>query len=150
MTQPTGRIPLGIKLNAARLVRLCNETDGCQTCLAPHLGPSLIFVVLPYNSMLERLEAAFKKIIQFTADASHELRTPVAIKRTRTDLSLRKPRSADEYRETIAQVHSEPEKTSDLVEKLIPCRPSPFSRVGWSWHGPVYRALDRGGPRWNH
>jgi heavy metal sensor kinase len=71
------------------------------------------------NSMLQRLEAAFKKIIQFTADASHELRTPVAVMRTRTELSLRKPRSAEEYRETIAQVHSELEKTSDLVEKLM-------------------------------
>jgi heavy metal sensor kinase len=71
------------------------------------------------NSMLERLEAAFKKIIQFTADASHELRTPVAVMRTRTELSLRKPRSADEYRETLAQVHSELEKTSELVERLM-------------------------------
>ena len=71
------------------------------------------------NGMLERLEAAFKKIIQFTADASHELRTPVAVMRTRTELSLRKPRSADEYRDTIAQVHSELEKTSELVERLM-------------------------------
>jgi heavy metal sensor kinase len=71
------------------------------------------------NSMLERLDDAFKKIIRFTADASHELRTPVAVMRTRTELSLRKPRSADEYRETVAQVHSELEKTSELVEKLM-------------------------------
>src|SRR5260370_8454671 len=39
--------------------------------------------------------------------------------RTRTELSLRKPRSADEYRETLAQVHSELEKTSELVERLM-------------------------------
>jgi heavy metal sensor kinase len=71
------------------------------------------------NSMLERLEGAFKKIIQFTADASHELRTPVAVMRTRTELSLRKPRSAEEYRAALAQVHSELEKTSELVEKLM-------------------------------
>jgi len=71
------------------------------------------------NSMLERLEAAFKKITQFTADASHELRTPVALMRTRAELSLRKPRSAEEYRDALAQVHSELEKTSDLVEKLM-------------------------------
>jgi len=71
------------------------------------------------NGMLERLEAAFKKITQFTADASHELRTPIAVMRTRTELALRKPRSADEYRDTLTQLHSELEGTSELVEALM-------------------------------
>jgi heavy metal sensor kinase len=87
--------------------------------IVPPTGDELQRLSETLNSMLERLEAAFKKIIQFTADASHELRTPVAVMRTRTELSLRKPRSADEYRETVAQVHSELEKTSDLVERLM-------------------------------
>ena len=72
-----------------------------------------------FNSILERLEAAFKKITQFTADASHELRTPVAVMRTRAELSLRKTRTVDEYREALTQIHTDLEKTSDLVEKLM-------------------------------
>jgi len=87
--------------------------------IVPQTGDELQRLSETLNSMLERLEAAFKKIIQFTADASHELRTPVAVMRTRTELSLRKPRSAEEYREALAQVHSELEKTSELVEKLM-------------------------------
>jgi heavy metal sensor kinase len=87
--------------------------------IVPQTGDELQRLSETLNSMLARLEAAFKRIIQFTADASHELRTPVAVMRTRTELSLRKPRSADEYRETVAQVHSELEKTSDLVERLM-------------------------------
>jgi heavy metal sensor kinase len=71
------------------------------------------------NGMLERLEAAFKKITQFTADASHELRTPVAVMRTRAELSLRKARTADEYRDVIAEVLSELEKTSRLIDQLM-------------------------------
>ena len=71
------------------------------------------------NSMLERLEAAFKKITQFTADASHELRTPVALMRTRAELSLRKPRSAEEYRDALTQVHLELVNVSSLVENLM-------------------------------
>jgi heavy metal sensor kinase len=71
------------------------------------------------NGMLGRLEAAFKKITQFTADASHELRTPVAVMRTRAELSLRKARSAEEYRDVIAEVLTELEKTSGLIEQLM-------------------------------
>jgi heavy metal sensor kinase len=87
--------------------------------IVPQTGDELQRLSETLNSMLERLETAFRKIIQFTADASHELRTPVAVMRTRTELSLRKPRSSEEYRETVAQVHSELEKTSDLVERLM-------------------------------
>ena len=87
--------------------------------IVPQTGDELQRLSETLNSMLERLDAAFKKIIQFTADASHELRTPVAVMRTRTELSLRKPRSAEEYREALAQVHSELEKTSELVERLM-------------------------------
>jgi methyl-accepting chemotaxis protein len=67
------------------------------------------------NGMLDRLESAFKKITQFTADASHELRTPVAVMRTRAELALRKARSAEEYRDVIAEVLSELEKTSESL-----------------------------------
>jgi len=72
-----------------------------------------------FNGMLERLDGAFKKITQFTADASHELRTPIAVMRTRAELSLRKDRTVDEYRAALNKNHSDLEKTSDLVEKLM-------------------------------
>ena len=71
------------------------------------------------NGMLDRLESSFKKITQFTADASHELRTPVAVMRTRAELSLRKARTAEEYRDVIAEVLTELEKTSGLIEQLM-------------------------------
>ena len=101
---------------AARSISVQNLSS---RLIVPQTGDELQRLSETLNSMLERLEAAFKKIIQFTADASHELRTPVAVMRTRTELSLRKPRSAEEYRETVAQVHSELEKTSELVERLM-------------------------------
>lgn len=71
------------------------------------------------NGMLERLDIAFHKIKQFTADASHELRTPVALMRTRAELALRKPRDSEDYKRTVCQLHSELEKTSELIEKLM-------------------------------
>lgn len=71
------------------------------------------------NSMLSRLEAAFKRVIQFTADASHELRTPIAVIRTTAELIREQPRSIAEYEEANAQIVSEAERTSDLIENLL-------------------------------
>jgi heavy metal sensor kinase len=71
------------------------------------------------NEMFGRLERAFKRVTQFTADASHELRTPIALMRTRTEVALRKQRSEADYRETIVRIHQELERTSALIENLM-------------------------------
>jgi heavy metal sensor kinase len=87
--------------------------------VVPNTGDELQRLSETLNGMLERLEAAFRKITQFTADASHELRTPVAVMRTRAELALRKARSTEEYQEVIAEVLAELEKTSALIEQLM-------------------------------
>jgi heavy metal sensor kinase len=71
------------------------------------------------NEMFGRLESAFTRVTQFTADASHELRTPVALMRARTEVALRKQRSEAEYHETIVRIHQELERTSALIENLM-------------------------------
>lgn len=71
------------------------------------------------NDMLDRIEKAFRRVTRFTADASHELRTPVALIRTASELALRKPRSEAEYREALAEVHAESVRTTGLIEDLL-------------------------------
>jgi heavy metal sensor kinase len=71
------------------------------------------------NEMFGRLERAFKRVTQFTANASHELRTPIALMRTRTEVALRKQRSEADYRETLLRIHQELERTSALIENLM-------------------------------
>jgi heavy metal sensor kinase len=71
------------------------------------------------NAMLSRLENAFKRIIQFTSDASHELRTPVAIIRTTAELMQEQKRTVAEYEEANAQILAEAERTSNLIEELL-------------------------------
>lgn len=85
----------------------------------PQSGDELQRLSETLNGMLGRLEEAFSRITRFTADASHELRTPVALVRTTAEISLRRSRSEAEYREALSQILSESERTSALVEKLM-------------------------------
>jgi heavy metal sensor kinase len=71
------------------------------------------------NAMFARLEDSFRRITQFTADASHELRTPVAIIRTTAEVIRRKPRSEKEYSEALDRILAESERTTELVEDLM-------------------------------
>jgi heavy metal sensor kinase len=72
-----------------------------------------------WNEMLGRLEIAVSRISQFTADASHELRTPIAIIRSTAEIVLRKRRSETEYREALAQIEHESQEMTKLVEDLL-------------------------------
>jgi two-component system heavy metal sensor histidine kinase CusS len=72
-----------------------------------------------WNSMLERLEAAVKRLSQFTADASHELRTPITLIRATAELTLRRERSAETYREALKHIIDESDRTARLIEDLL-------------------------------
>jgi two-component system OmpR family sensor kinase len=71
------------------------------------------------NSTFARLEAAFERQTRFTADASHELRTPLAIIRTHAELALSRPRSPEEYRDTLASCLRATTRMTALVEGLL-------------------------------
>jgi len=85
----------------------------------PQTGDELERLAITLNEMLSRLDAAFQRIRQFTADASHELRTPISVMRTSAELALRKPRAEAEYREALSQILAETEKVSRLIEQLL-------------------------------
>jgi signal transduction histidine kinase len=61
---------------------------------AGRLPPELVPVATRLNEMLDRIERAYVQRHQFLADASHELRTPVAALVTSMEVSLRHPRQA--------------------------------------------------------
>ncbi len=72
-----------------------------------------------FNNMIGRLEASIRQIRQFSADASHELRTPLTITKGETELALRKPRSAEVYREALESNLEEIDRMSRIVEELM-------------------------------
>ena len=71
------------------------------------------------NEMLDRIETAFLRVTQFTADASHELRTPVSLIRTEAELALRRSRGEAEYKESLRHILLEAERTTALIEQLL-------------------------------
>ncbi len=90
-----------------------------QRLTVPHTGDELQRLSETWNDMLARLESAVKRLSQFTADASHELRTPISLIRTTAELALRRERPAETYREALRQIVVESERTTRLVEDLL-------------------------------
>jgi len=85
----------------------------------PATGDELQRLTETLNAMLDRLEAAFRETTRFTADASHELRSPISVIRTSAEIALRRDRSVEEYREALAEILRESERTSVLVQDLL-------------------------------
>jgi len=71
------------------------------------------------NSTFARLETAFAQQQKFTADAAHELRTPVSVMLTQTQTALNRERNAAEYRETIEACQRASQRMRKLIESLL-------------------------------
>jgi two-component system, OmpR family, sensor kinase len=77
-------------------------------------------LAVSFNQLLARLEASFEQQRRFVADASHELRTPVAILRGEAEVTLARPhRSPEEYRETLAILRDESRRLARIIEDLF-------------------------------
>lgn len=72
-----------------------------------------------FDRMLDRLEGAFGHERRFVADASHELRAPLAVLRAETELALRRERTDDEYRAALASIQREAARLEVLVDELL-------------------------------
>ena len=108
--------PVDALVRTARDISGTNLNRRLQTLKT---GDELQRLTETLNEMLDRIESAFQKITQFTADASHELRTPVSLIRTEAELALRRSRTEAEYEESLRQILQEAERTTLLIEQLL-------------------------------
>ena len=71
------------------------------------------------NEMIARLESSFKRMAEFTADASHELKTPICAMRGEAEVLLSKGRKTEEYQEGLAHFIEEFDHLNQMINDLI-------------------------------
>jgi heavy metal sensor kinase len=82
-------------------------------------GDELADLGVAFNTVLARLERSFDAQRRFTGDAAHELRTPLTVLLGQIDVSLRKPRSVEEYRDTLGLLRHEAGELRQILESLL-------------------------------
>lgn len=76
-------------------------------------------VATSFNRMLERLEEGVSRLFQFSGDLAHEMRTPISNLLGKTQVTLSKVRSADEYRSVLESNAEELERLGRLVDDML-------------------------------
>lgn len=71
------------------------------------------------NSMISRLDEAFKAEKQFSSDVSHELKTPLAVILAECEYILQKDREQAEYKESLETIQKQTQRTMSMVQQLL-------------------------------
>jgi two-component system OmpR family sensor kinase len=114
----TGRV-FGAIDDVVEKARRIGQQDLSQRLPHPGTQDEIGRLVDTLNEMLARIERGVDVQHRFTADASHELRSPLSRLRTELELALRRPREPQAYVETLQSGLEEVERLSLLVEELL-------------------------------
>jgi two-component system heavy metal sensor histidine kinase CusS len=108
--------PVAVSIRAARRLDPENLSERLPLTGA---GDELDELAGTINGLLDRLAAYHAQIIRFTADASHELRSPLGAMRAAVEITLQKPREPEEYRNVLASLGEQCERLTALVNGLL-------------------------------
>jgi len=102
-----------------RQARRLNDASLAEPLPHPGEPGELARLVETLNAMLARIHDSVEAQRRFTADAAHELRSPLTRLRTEIEVTLRRPRDAAEYRATLATTLEEIERLGAVAESLL-------------------------------
>ena len=102
-----------------RQARELSVAEPGRRVAVPPSGDELSRLAETINGMLARNERAFERERRFTADASHELRGPLAVLRAELEVALIGSSSPAELREVVASAAEEADRLSQLAEDLL-------------------------------
>jgi signal transduction histidine kinase len=122
------------------LERLSSELEGIEAAslerrIEPKATSEVSRLADVVNRLLVRLQRAIEQLREFTADAAHELRTPLATLRARVEIAVTRQRSAEEYRAALIDALEHLERLERLSEDLLTLHASearPSSAAGAS------------------
>ncbi len=103
----------------AETARKIKAGDVHQRVPVPPVRDEVQYLAVTLNEMLDSLDQSFSRQRRFVADASHELRTPVAVIRNKADVALLQPRNQDEYCKVLRDIHAETKRLSHLISDLL-------------------------------
>jgi heavy metal sensor kinase len=82
-------------------------------------GDEMDDLIRTINEMISRLEGSFRRMAEFTADASHELKTPICAMRGEAEVLLLRERKAEEYQEGLAHFIEQFDHLNQMINDLI-------------------------------
>ncbi len=102
-----------------RIARQIGERDLTQRITLNRVDDELGQLALTFNTMLDRIERAFQHQQRFTADAAHELRTPLSIMHIGVEVILSQERTPAEYRAALDSIQEEVRRLTALTVGLL-------------------------------
>jgi two-component system heavy metal sensor histidine kinase CusS len=111
-----GLRPLAEMAATARRIRPPTLHERMKTTALP---ADLGVLASTFNEMLDRLEESFDRLGRFSADIAHELRTPVNNLRGQAEVALGRPRTPEEYCDTLGSCLEECDRLARLIDSLL-------------------------------
>jgi signal transduction histidine kinase len=99
--------------------RSIKGTDWGQRLPSPKTGDEVQDLGQAFNGLLDRLRESFERQRQFTGNASHQLRTPLAAMLGQVEVCLRRERSGEDYRQTLDLVRGQAQQLRQIIEMLL-------------------------------